>query len=537
MSVINTNVNAIIARNAGAVNERSMTKAMQQLSTGKRINVAADDAAGLAISTKMTSQVRGLDQAVRNANDGISMLQVLEGATVEMTNMLQRMRELAVQSSNDTNTSTERSYLNDEFQQLSQEINRIANTTQWNGVNVMTGSGTIGTAYAAGSTVNGASADADLSGRIVKFQAGANANQTIDFQIGSFNVTSGGSSSTATTETLNFGSLSTTQLAQYKTIELNDGTNSYSVSLAGTNFATTNTGTDAIAAALQTAIQGETDLSDVTVTKTGDGLYELSDDQGRDWTVSFTTTATNITSSVSATDVGAAAGGTAAEIMQYDFGSLSLSKVGTFTFTAGGNTFSVDTSGYDDTSVATWAADLEDDLQLLTGIEGSTVTAGATGNKLIIALNDGTDPVAISAVSWTSAEDAAGPLFDGGIGVAEVLGTSSSGTGVFRDASLGNKDITTTTNAQTAIGSLDTALNSLNEQRSAIGATINRLNYAADNLTNTSANVTAARSRVLDTDYAAATTELARTQIIQQASTAMLAQANQGAQSVLSLLK
>ncbi|MEK0416497.1 MAG: Flagellin [Pseudomonadota bacterium] len=149
MSVINTNVKSLIAQNALTVNNRSLSKAMEQLSTGKRINTAADDAAGLAISDKMTSQIRGLNQAVRNANDGISLVQTVEGATQEVTNMLQRMRELAVQSSNDTYSSTDRSALQLEFDQLTEEISRISTNTRWNNMQVFaSGSAGIGSAFA-----------------------------------------------------------------------------------------------------------------------------------------------------------------------------------------------------------------------------------------------------------------------------------------------------------------------------------------------------------------------------------------------------
>ena len=144
MTVINTNVASLNAQAAIATNARGLSKAMQQLSTGRRINSAADDAAGLAISDKLTAQIRGLNQAIRNANDGISMLQTAEGATNEITNMLQRMRELAVQAANDTNGLAERSALNVEFDQLRTEINRIAGTTQFNGFNVLDGSSVTG---------------------------------------------------------------------------------------------------------------------------------------------------------------------------------------------------------------------------------------------------------------------------------------------------------------------------------------------------------------------------------------------------------
>jgi len=160
MTVINTNVNSLMAQNAISKNSRSLNDAMDQLSTGKRINSAADDAAGLAISNRMTSQIKGLDQAVRNASDGIALLQTAEGATIEITDMLQRMRELAVQSSNDTYTDAERTYLNLEFQQLNAEMTRIASNTQWNGMEILDG-------------VNNS----------FNFQVGANANQTIDIDI------------------------------------------------------------------------------------------------------------------------------------------------------------------------------------------------------------------------------------------------------------------------------------------------------------------------------------------------------------------
>lgn len=149
MSVINTNINSLVSQNAMIKNNRDLSTAMEQLSTGKRINSAKDDAAGLAISSRMTSQIKGLDQAVRNGNDAISMLQTTEGAMIEMTNMLQRMRELAVQSSNDTYTAVDRSYIDLEFQQLKAEVNRITSDTEWNGTPIMNGSvvnddGTVG---------------------------------------------------------------------------------------------------------------------------------------------------------------------------------------------------------------------------------------------------------------------------------------------------------------------------------------------------------------------------------------------------------
>jgi flagellin len=144
MSVINTNVKSMIAQNAMTVNNRSLSKSMEQLSTGKRINAASDDAAGLSIANRMTAQIKALDQSVRNANDGISMMQTAEGATKEITNMLQRMRELSVQAANDSYSASDRTAIAGEVTQLTNEVTRIASNTQWNGMSILSG----GTAYA-----------------------------------------------------------------------------------------------------------------------------------------------------------------------------------------------------------------------------------------------------------------------------------------------------------------------------------------------------------------------------------------------------
>jgi flagellin len=283
MSAINTNTKALIAQQSLTVNNRALSKTMEQLSTGKRINSAADDAAGLSISNKMTSQIRGLDQSVRNANDAISMIQTAEGALNEVTNMLQRMRELAIQSVNGTNSQADRTSLNAEYESLDAEISRISDKTTWNGV-----------------TMLGANAASGGTHASVAFQVGPGASDTV---------------------------------------------------------------------------------------------------------------------------------------------VLSFEDV------------------------------------------------------------------------------------DTAIGILSTV------------ASAANEGISAVASATSAITKLDLAIASVDTYRSKLGAMVNRLNYAADNLTNVSTNTAASRSRILDTDYAAATTELARTQIIQQAATAMLAQANQSPSSVLALLQ
>ena len=199
MAVVNTNIGASVAQQALVRNERAMGAAMEQLSTGKKINSAADDAAGLAISSRMTAQIRGLDQAVRNANDGISMVNTAEGAMVEVTAMLQRMREITVQSANGTTAADDRTYLNKEYQALATEIERVAQNTQWNGRDILTGSA------------------ASTSSSAVSFQVGANGAQTISVTIGDISST-GNSTFGALQSSGASGSIATTTAASAQTV-------------------------------------------------------------------------------------------------------------------------------------------------------------------------------------------------------------------------------------------------------------------------------------------------------------------------------
>jgi flagellin len=426
MSVINTNVKALVAQNSLTVNNRAMSKTMEQLSTGKRINSAADDAAGLAISTKMTSQIRGLNQAVRNANDGISLIQTAEGATQEITNMLQRMRELAVQSASDTNTPADRAYLNDEFQQLKSEIDRIADKTQWNGVGILNANSDFGTA-------NG-------NNRDVAFHVGANSNDAITMTFKSMRT----SATAGATEKWSFNFASSTNLADGAAFNLTLGNVTYSLAAgsaanvtAGTkdfDFAVSNSAKTTASAAttlasqIQAGLRKNTALQDIVVTANGAGFLTIEDPQGR-------------------------------EITAINYQNLDSSNPPVLT----------------------------------------ALAAPAVATEI-------QDGVAFAGV------------FSGNAAI-ESLNVSEKST------------------SNTAISTLDHAIKAVNDERSKMGAVVNRLNSAADNLSNVAQNASASRSRILDTDYAQATTELARTQIIQQAATAMLAQANQQPAAVLSLLQ
>jgi flagellin len=390
---INTNIGAVRAANALATNERDMNTAMERLSTGKRINSAQDDAAGLAIASKMTSQINSLDQAVRNAGDAISMVQSADGAMIEVTNMTQRMRELAIQAISDTNTSTDRAALNLEYQALAAEISRIGGNTQWNGGNIIDGlNGTAGTST---------------------FHIGANANQVIT--------------------------------ATFPTIGSTEG----------------------------------------------------------DFTVG---TATSGTAPVPA-------GSSAKQVTTLDLSS-------TFGVLRNGDTVAYTIDGKAASAVITSAQTVAGDDSTWTM---SAVTATNTTGKTagVVALTFG----AANKLVLT------GELNNQSFTVANVQVTRGIG------ADVAKTDISTFTTATAALNVLDAAVASVNMKRADLGATANRLEYASDNMSNVAMNARQSRSRIEDADYAAETTELARTQIIQQAATAMLAQANQSTQSVLKLLQ
>ena len=397
MTSINTNTLATLASNSLSRNDRAMATSMERLSTGVRINSAKDDAAGLAISSRMTSQIRGLDQAKRNAMDAISLIQNAEGALVEVSNMLQRMRELSVQSATDTNTSTDREALNKEFGLLRSEINRVAQNTQWNSRNLLDGS--------SGSGLTGDG--------VYKFQVGANAAQTINLTIGNY--------------------------------QAGSSTQGGAVNVNTTTAASGPGATGAKQVSVLT-ISGTVKVGDVFTATVGDK--------------SFVHTVASL---------------------EADNGK-TLDAV---------------------------AAALKTGLGTITGLAATTQGAAGTPTLTFTASSAeyGSNAFSISA------------------------GTSGLLSGI------GASNISSQAAADSAIGALDTAVATVNAGRSEMGATMNRLAYAADNMANISTNAAAARARVLDADYAKETTELARTQIISQAGTAMLAQANQSKQSVLALLK
>ena len=381
MTVINTNSAAMLTANSLRINENSMTAAMERLSTGKRINSAADDAAGLAIANRMTSQIRGLDQAARNANNAASMLQLADGAAEQLTNILQRMRELVVQAADGSNEATDVALLNVEFVEAAQEIDRIVDASEFNGKTLLDGSG--------------GGADS-----VVTFQVGANAGQTLEVDFADFNLAAGGTTLTgAFTDAAN---------------PTDNATKTFTV--------------------------------DVTTMDAGDRVT-LGD-------VSYTVTGNEADN----TDLIAALNAST---------DAALSQ---FTYTA----------------------------------TATTVVATADTTGVL-----GADPLGEMV-------RATGPM----------SGDLSSFTTTGFDS-----DLTET------LEKIESAIDGVATQRATFGATMNRLEYAIDNLSSSSIATSSARSRIEDANYASETTALAKTQIISQAATAMLAQANQKSQTVLSLLQ
>ena len=507
---INTNIGAVRATNALAKNERDMTTAMERLSTGKRINSAQDDAAGLAIASKMTSQINSLDQAVRNAGDAISLVQSADGAMIEITNMVQRMRELAIQSISDTNTASDRAALNLEFQALAAEVSRIGGNTQWNGGNILDGSiGTQGTST---------------------FHIGANANQVItatfptigsvegDFVANSSHPSSQTAATTGTAEVSGVYDHAITDagvVALIGAFTASDGTNTISLSQTVTEDLTT---VAELAAAINTAgtfgmtaavrNDGSGDAEALVLTFDDAGVINTAPTMG------VNAAGTDLALAADATATNAGVGATA---QNSQITILSLSD--TYNVLQDGDTitYTIDGKAASATIQSTQAPD---GTWSMTGVTQATAR-GVQGE-------------ASGAVELAFVDSRTLKL-TGTTGFGFEVGNIQVTRGIAAD--IGKTDISSFATATAALSVLDGSVASVNMKRAELGATANRLEYAADNMSQVAMNARASRSRVEDADYAKETTELARTQIIQQAGTAMLAQANQSAQNVLKLLQ
>ncbi len=456
---INTNVASLTAQRNLSNTSNDLGTTLQRLSSGLRINSAKDDAAGLAISERFTTQIRGLNQAVRNANDGISFSQTAEGALSTVGSSLQRIRELAVQSVNDTNSSTDRAALNNEVQQLVAEVSRVSSATQFNGQNIL---------------------DGTLSN--LTFQVGANQNQTI-------------SVSGVDARTSQMGARVST-----------------SASISQTGLAAAITANNLVINGNSVDLTGDTTVNDVI-----NSINAVASDSG--------------VQALKANSVSTASAG------------LAVTTVGTVSINGAQVTLQ---------SAANAQANLDaiNSVSLQTGV---TATAGTTANQIVLSNSSGSDIVVdntgtgqLGAVATTETYHA-GIVLAGDVGqgaftatgtfAVEAMTTPAALGGNQADQTLTGTDVLTGASANEALLTLDFALQQVTGLRAELGAVQIRFESTITNLSATAENMTAARGRIVDADFAQETADLTRTQILQQAGISVIAQANSVPQLALSLLQ
>lgn len=633
MTVINTNISALRAQNGSRIAQASLSQAMERLSTGSRINSAKDDAAGLAIAQRMTADVRGLAVAIRNANDGISMAQTAEGAMGEITNMLQRMRELAVQSSSGTLSDEARTALQSEMDQLMAEVDNVSKRTSFNGIKLLDG-----------------------SARNIKLQTGINAGETLSLSIGGTTINALGLGGYRVEGTITTGRVATSALttisagdvlingksafttaptadtAQALAAAINTNTAQHGVKATAYNTVTSTVPSATTFAAGALQINGNDvgaagsveelvaninrDVAGVTATLNDDGSITLSNDTGANIVVAGTAEETAgftadtyegyvALESLNGSNIKVELGtGTAAELEAFglneslDGTSLRGAEVGAGAFTttddvringvnigasanasatakaAAINAVSAQTgvkaTAYTELKLTTDFSTMPTAAQFTINGVGVDLSTATTMAEVVTAINNaaingvtastdedgnllltsdlGVDITVTDSTTFASTGDmaATGKLtltsdtgadfrIEGAAASLDKLGLAAQGGS--SDVVGGSLRISSQAAASHAISVIDKALDKIAASRGALGAVQNRLDASISSLSSTSTNLTAARSRIEDADFAAETTNLAKAQILSQAATAMLAQANQSQQGVLSLLQ
>jgi flagellin len=522
--VINTNVSSLTAQRNLAKTGLGLETAMARLSSGLRINSAKDDAAGLAISERMTAQVNGLTQARRNANDGISVAQTAEGALQTSGDILQRIRTLSVQSANDTNSSSDRQALQAEVSQLISEFDRIATTTQFNGLNLL---------------------DGNFSK--TQFQVGANANQTITFGIGStkavdmasFGVSgdvSASSTMVGASAAVSDGSASNVNrfLTQDLVIKSKGmaGTVNLQASMsagkiaASINAQQSNTG--GVTARAETyaflTLSNSSGQMAMDFNLNGVGIQAFSSNGSTD----MDGLVTSINDRSGATGVVAQkvdvpgtgnAGTYRVQLFAADGRDIQMTSVTAASGTGGATSSALGLQGaYDNNGTVTTVGSLAS----FSATGSSNGNRNSTVGGRVIIAND-TAYTLTSTIGGTT-----GGLF----AVASTATIAGAKTGA-----LSTVDISTVLGSNKALGIIDAALSRVNNTRANLGALQNRFQMTIDNLQTTSDNLAASRSRIKDADFAEETATMSRWNVLQSAGTAMLAQANQGPQAAMQLLR
>ena len=516
-ATINTNINSLTAQRNLTNSQSSLSSSIQRLSSGLRINSAKDDAAGLSISERFTSQIRGLNQAARNANDGISLAQTAEGALGASGTILQRIRELAVQSANATNSASDRAALNQEVSQLASELNRIAQTTQFNGQNILDGS---------------------LSSS--SFQVGANAYQTITATTANFTTTKYGNyrmgsvvaatasgtgdlvqGTNARTTTSQGGiALAVTTLAAASNVVqdaagfvINGISGSATVAIAQGDSAKTvaaninaQSGNTGVTATARTEIDVKTFLAG--------GSYSID-------LLSDNTSVVNLSFSVSANS----ADGLAGAINAFNDKSSQTGVTAKLNSAGDGITLT-NAAGNDMLIMNRSAATSVMDVGLQTAIAGSagvavTASSSSVTGQIVLDSSSSFGTTSTAAATNTAAKTG---FFLATTSASELQSTSTV-------------DVSTVESATRTLATVDSAIGAVSSQRAKFGALQSRFETTISSLNTTSENLSASRSRVQDADFAIETANLSRAQILQQAGTAMVAQANQLPQGVLALLR
>jgi flagellin len=600
---VGTNTGALMAQAAASSVNKSMESSMERLATGKRINSASDDAAGVAIASRLTSEIRGTNQAIRNAMDGQAMLDTAEGAHIEVENILQRMREISVQAANGTNNADDRTNLQLEMTQLTTEIDRISSTTSWAGQKLIDGTGTfslqVGSQTSAadsitasinsisaatlgvgagGSTTTANSATlAEAGNTVLQIGGTPAAGDVFNFTVGSENLAvrvDSVAADVAVTAVADAGLGNTavsfaTSAAGVNTLTVTatgaGGQDKYNLTINGTTLEVAHAAS-ASAATNATTIKTAIDASNlgITVTDNSDGTLTIAPQ-----TNYSTSLDGGVTFNAAGTETAIAKNGIAglADAIAKEINDLTATKyIGLTASAAADGTVTVDQAViFSNTTIAiaadaSAAGSLNSAGTVLTidaekvvkadtisfDINGETITTGT-----LVTTDSFADTVSGTQAKIQAVIDANAKL--SGLGLtAAVSGTNITITAaeltttLIKDVSAvaassttatAGLSVTTTAGATSAVDAIDTAIKTINNQRATLGSISNRLDSTVSNLTNISSNLSAGRGRIEDADFAAETTNLAKTQILQQASTAMLAQANASKQGVLSLLQ
>ncbi len=468
MLSISTNVASLNAQRTLNKNQKSLATSFQRLSTGLRVNSAKDDSAGLAIANRLSAQVRGLNQAARNANDAISLAQTAESALNEQSSMLQRLRELAVQAANDTNTSTDRAAIQTEADALISEIDRIATQTTFNNRNLLDGS---------------------LSA--VKFHVGANASESISVSVSSARSFNLGTVYSATSSTM------TTNALAAGTLLIN-----------GTSVAASSANDDTVSSS-----------------------YNSASAMAKAAAINATTSEHGVTATI--------------ESNTYNAGAVTTGPVTTGEITVNGVNIGAVTTVANDTDSA-----LRNAINAVAGTTGVQATLDAS-NNLILTASDGrniivagTDATGSGALAAAAAGNYIGTVTLKSDSAITITGANESYAGLANNQAISTAstvnvdtlDFTSQTGANTALSTLDDAIRQVSTRQASLGATLNRMDAAVSQLAAASENTAAARGRIQDADFASETAKFSKNQILQQASSAMLAQANVAGQIALSLL-